>query len=175
MLCNCAVEEPLLVAKGKGKVQNVKCCGAYSEQILGTFNYLLFLQGEVACPHMLCAQLLVGWQSSCCGSPVPAALSLQQRSSGHSVVCQGWCGLCECRTATGPEVVLHHGILSYLFVSLHSEFEFSPVPSRKKFAELRKTVTASIWCREHKVFTCGVCTNHWDKVPACFVAVVAAW
>lgn len=80
----------------------------------------------------------------------------------------------KCWTATGPEVVLHHGILSCLFVSLHSEFEFSPVPSRNKFAELRETVIVPIECTEHKVFSCGVCTNHWDKVPACFVAVVAA-
>lgn len=77
-------------------------------------------------------------------------------------------------TATGPEVVLHHGILSCLFVSLHSEFEFSPVASRNKFPELRETVIVPIQCMEHKVFSGGVCTNQWDKVPACFVAVVAA-
>lgn len=53
-------------------------------------------------------------------------------------------------------------------------FEFLPVPSRKTFAELGERGTVTILCRKHKVLACGVCANHWDKVPSCFVAVVAS-
>lgn len=48
-----------------------------------------------------------------------------------------------------------------------------PVPSRKKFAELGEIDTATVLRRKRKVLACGVCTNHWDKVSACAVAVVA--
>lgn len=75
---------------------------------------------------------------------------------------------------TDPEAVLDYGLLNCLFISSHSEFESLPVPSRNKFVEWRELDTVTVLCRKHKVLGCGVCPNHWNKVPARFVAVLAA-
>lgn len=51
------VEEAILVAKEKGKVQSMKHCGAYSGQILGSFNSLILPWVRWLIPDVLHAKL----------------------------------------------------------------------------------------------------------------------